>query len=154
MGPACPATMQLRSCAARAASRLPLRCISIASRWQVLLPCAQHIRQHHTTKLVNATKQLLVHRSPPVLALQLKRFGYGRHGGGKIGRPVTFDERLDLAPDATARKTLPRARPCGSAAVWAGGRVGRAFSVARRVWAGATRRPPAVAAQPQKHILI
>jgi uncharacterized UBP type Zn finger protein len=48
--------------------------------------------------LVDASKQLLLHRTPPVLALQLKRFGYGRYGLGKISRKVSYDELLDLSP--------------------------------------------------------
>jgi ubiquitin C-terminal hydrolase len=51
--------------------------------------------------LVNATKQLLLHRTPPVLCVQLKRFGFGRYGGGKIGKPVQFDETLDLGQFCT-----------------------------------------------------
>ena len=54
------------------------------------------------SKLVNATKQLLLHRTPHVLALQLKRFGFGRYGGGKISRPIPFEEAIDLSPYCTA----------------------------------------------------
>ena len=43
----------------------------------------------------------MVHATSPVLALQLKRFGFGRFGGGKISRAVKFDEELDLAPYCT-----------------------------------------------------
>ena len=34
--------------------------------------------------LVPASKQFLLSSTPPILALQLKRFGYGRYGSGKI----------------------------------------------------------------------
>ena len=48
--------------------------------------------------LVDATKRLLVHATPRVLVLQLKRFGARRDGTGKIAKHVAFDETLDLAP--------------------------------------------------------
>ena len=51
--------------------------------------------------LVPASKQFLLSSAPPILALQLKRFGYGRYGGGKISKPVQFGETLDLAPYCT-----------------------------------------------------
>ena len=57
--------------------------------------------------LVNASKRLLLHRTPPVLALQLKRFGYGRYGLGKIGRAISFEETLDLGPYCTVRMEPP-----------------------------------------------
>ncbi len=52
------------------------------------------------TKVV-AKKQLLISRAPPVLAVHLKRFEYtlfGARKGSKIGKPVAFLEKLDLAP--------------------------------------------------------
>ena len=52
----------------------------------------------HCRKLRDASKQMQVHATPHVLALQLKRFGYGARGGGKINRPVTIEDRLDLSP--------------------------------------------------------
>ena len=51
-------------------------------------------------KLVEAGKLLTVHRLPPSLVLQLKRFG-GKAGGGKVRRHVAFDEYLDMAPYTT-----------------------------------------------------
>lgn len=48
-----------------------------------------------------ATKQLLLHRLPPVLTLHLKRFQQVRYGLQKITEAVLFPFILDLAPFCT-----------------------------------------------------
>jgi hypothetical protein len=46
-------------------------------------------------KLVNATKSFSIYKDPCVLTLQLKRFNMM---GGKMSKPIRFDEKLDLSP--------------------------------------------------------
>ena len=46
-------------------------------------------------KLVNAQKSMAMHKLPPVLTIQLKRFEFGRFGGiRKVSKFVSFPERL------------------------------------------------------------
>ena len=52
-------------------------------------------------KRVSAKKQMTVHRSPPCLTLQLKRFNLfslSRHQAQKISKHVKFDAMLNMAP--------------------------------------------------------
>ncbi|XP_062511576.1 ubiquitin carboxyl-terminal hydrolase 16-like isoform X2 [Corticium candelabrum] len=54
-----------------------------------------------------ATKQLLLHRLPPVLTLHLKRFQQVRYGLQKITEAVLFPFILDLAPFCTGSCKTP-----------------------------------------------
>lgn len=56
-------------------------------------------------RLVDARKQLRLHRSPPILVLQLKRFGFQSSSGGKIGRRIGYEEFLDLSPYTSGGKS-------------------------------------------------
>ncbi|KAK9765736.1 hypothetical protein K7432_005701 [Basidiobolus ranarum] len=48
-------------------------------------------------KLVDAQKRMTVYDSPNILTVQLKRFSYGFSlHGGKISKPVSFSENLEL----------------------------------------------------------
>lgn len=49
-------------------------------------------------KKAPATKRFTVHREPNVITIQLKRFEFNRFSGGKITKPVTFNEILNLRP--------------------------------------------------------
>ncbi|KAM3578273.1 Ubiquitin carboxyl-terminal hydrolase 36 [Umbelopsis sp. WA50703] len=62
--------------------------------------------------LVDAEKQMTVHRAPIALTVHLKRFTYNWRRGGmdKVSKHIEFPERLDISPfmSQTTRKT---ARP-------------------------------------------
>ena len=62
---------------------------------------ANAYRCERCAKRVKATKRLTIHATPHVLALQLKRFGFGRYAG-KIRRKIAFDEEIDLGEFTTA----------------------------------------------------
>ncbi|KAJ3093178.1 Ubiquitin carboxyl-terminal hydrolase 36 [Quaeritorhiza haematococci] len=48
-------------------------------------------------KLVDAKKRITIHRAPPILTIQLKRFDFTRSMfGGKINKVVKFGETLDM----------------------------------------------------------
>lgn len=51
-------------------------------------------------KRVNATKSMRIHKTPPILTVQLKRFEYSRVSSqfGKIDDKVAFQEKLNLMP--------------------------------------------------------
>ena len=55
----------------------------------------------HCNGLRDASKVLQIHVAPRVLVLQLKRFGFGRYGSGKLQKHVRFNPALDLAPFCT-----------------------------------------------------
>ncbi|OII72789.1 ubiquitin carboxyl-terminal hydrolase of the cysteine proteinase fold [Cryptosporidium ubiquitum] len=46
----------------------------------------------------DASKQLLIEKSPPLLTIQLKRFSYVGHGSRKPNKAINFSEILDLEP--------------------------------------------------------
>lgn len=49
-------------------------------------------------KQVDAQKQLKIQQEPPVLVIQLKRFGFMHNFGSKMNNHVAFGEELDLDP--------------------------------------------------------
>lgn len=60
-------------------------------------------------KRVTAKKQMLIHRSPPLLTVQLKRFNIftSRHSAQKINKSIQFGDRLDMAPFMSDRRQGP-----------------------------------------------
>ncbi|XP_054167930.1 ubiquitin carboxyl-terminal hydrolase 36-like [Oppia nitens] len=58
-------------------------------------------------KRVLAKKQFTVFRAPNVATFQLKRFDYNRIFGGKITKPITYPEKLNLRPYMSENKGPP-----------------------------------------------
>ncbi|EDO32736.1 predicted protein, partial [Nematostella vectensis] len=58
-------------------------------------------------KKVPAHKQVLIHRPPNILTIQLKRFDYHHMFGGKVSKEITYTEHLDLRPFMTNPKGPP-----------------------------------------------
>ena len=54
-------------------------------------------------KLCRVSKQILIHKLPPVLILQMKRFSIGIHDVTKDNRFVYFPHVLDMAPYCTTQ---------------------------------------------------
>jgi hypothetical protein len=63
-----------------------------------ILDKANKYKCSNCSKYVQAKKQFTVKVAPNVLTVQLKRFSYTGFFGGKITKPVSFPERLDLRP--------------------------------------------------------
>jgi ubiquitin C-terminal hydrolase len=57
-------------------------------------------------KRVRAQKQMRVYQAPPVLTIQLKRFSFEHMYGGKISRPVKYDQHLTLDPYMTKKSAV------------------------------------------------
>jgi len=58
---------------------------------------------------VNARKHTQLERLPPVLVLQLKRFGFeGLTGSHKLNKYVPFPLRFQLPPDFLAHPNVPQ----------------------------------------------
>ena len=54
-------------------------------------------------KLCRVSKQILIHKLPPVLILQMKRFSIGNNDVTKDNRFVYFPHMLDMAPYCTTQ---------------------------------------------------
>lgn len=63
-----------------------------------ILDKANKYKCTNCSKYVQAKKQFTIKVAPNVLTVQLKRFSYTGFFGGKITKPVSFPETLDLRP--------------------------------------------------------
>ncbi|CAG2162257.1 unnamed protein product [Oppiella nova] len=68
-----------------------------------------------------ARKQFTIYSAPNVATFQLKRFDYHRIFGGKITKPVTYPERLNLRPYMSDNKGAPIIYKLNSVLVHLGG---------------------------------
>ena len=61
------------------------------------------IDSQYEAKLCRVSKQILIHKLPPVLILQMKRFSINNHDVTKDDRFVYFPHVLDMAPYCTTQ---------------------------------------------------